>query len=232
MTTTPDTSPRKRRRRKSAPQARGLARREKILTAVTELFASTPYDDISYGDLAAHADVPIGSLYHFFPSKLSICAALAQEFGNLYVLEMNKPFAGVSISSWKDIVDQQIDRGAALVENNPAARRIIFGGKTPPEIKMADRANDRRLAHVIESAFSTYFHLPKIPNKQEVFYLYVEIVDLIFTLSVIEHGHVTAHAIGEAQRAGKAYLSCYIPDVLKRRGAPDTVHGLLLAAAE
>jgi hypothetical protein len=58
----------------------------------------------------------------------------------------------------------------------------------------------------------------------------VEIVDLIFSLSVIEHGRITAHAVEEACRAGKAYLSTYIPDVLKRRDAPAPADGLLLAA--
>jgi AcrR family transcriptional regulator len=78
MTTSPAQPKQTRCPRKSAPQARGLLRREKILAAATALFASKPFDDISYNDLADHAGVPVGSLYHFFPSKLAICAALAQ----------------------------------------------------------------------------------------------------------------------------------------------------------
>lgn len=231
MITPPSSATKTRRQRKSAPQARGLARREKILAAATDLFGRVPFDDVSYNDLADHAGVPLGSLYHFFPSKLAVCAALAQEFGALYVLEMSKPYDAGAIHSWKNIVDQQIRRGAALVDAHPAARQIIFGGKTPPEIKMADRANDRRLAAVIEAAFNSCFLLPDIPNKQEVFYLYVEIVDLVFSLSVIEHRRITPHAIAEAARAGKAYLGTYMPEVLKRRDDMETPDGLLLAVA-
>jgi hypothetical protein len=42
------------------------------------------------------------------------------------------------------------------------------------------------------------------------FYFFIEIADLIFTLSVIEHGNITAAMLDEAKRAGTAYLSTYI----------------------
>lgn len=228
MTEIPVKEPKKRRKRKRTPQARGLVRREKILAAAKELFARDLFEDVSYNDIADHAEVPAGSMYHFFPNKLSICTAIAQDFGGMYVEEMSRPFDQDGVTSWQEIVDQQIRRGAQLVEDNPAARQIIFGGKTPPEIKTADRDNDRRIGDAIEAAFNETFQLPNIPNKQEVFFVYVEIVDLIFTLSVIEHGYITEHAVEEAQRAGKAYLRCYIPDVLPLQTPSPAPQGILL----
>ena len=44
------------------------------------------------------------------------------------------------------------------------------------------------------------------------FYYFIEITDLIFTLSIIEHGEITDAMRAEAKRAGVAYLNTYRPE--------------------
>jgi hypothetical protein len=48
----------------------------------------------------------------------------------------------------------------------------------------------------------------------------VEIADLMFSLSVLEHGRITAEMTGEAVRAMVGYLSAHLPAELPLRAHP------------
>ena len=50
-----------------------------------------------------------------------------------------------------------------------------------------------------------------------MFFFYIEIADMILSLSVIEHGHITPEMLAEAKRAGRGYLSTDLAPVLERR---------------
>ena len=58
--------------------------------------------------------------------------------------------------------------------------------------------------------FASDFDIPDTDEMRGAFYYFIEITDLIFTLSVIEHGNITPEMLNEAKRAGTAYLSTYI----------------------
>jgi hypothetical protein len=44
---------------------------------------------------------------------------------------------------------------------------------------------------------------------RDAFYYFIEITDLMFTLSMVEHGKITPAMRREAKRAGVAYLESY-----------------------
>ena len=86
----------------------------------------------------------------------------------------------------------------------------MIGGKTPPEVKQADRINDRAVGNVMYEVFAEHFELPESNEMRNAFYYFIEITDLIFTLSVIEHGEITPAMLAEAKRAGVGYLGTYL----------------------
>jgi hypothetical protein len=44
---------------------------------------------------------------------------------------------------------------------------------------------------------------------RDVFYYFIEITDLMFSLSIVQHGKITPAMLEEAKRAGMAYLATY-----------------------
>ena len=58
--------------------------------------------------------------------------------------------------------------------------------------------------------FASHFDIPDTDEMRGAFYYFIEITDLIFTLSVIEHGDIMPAMLDEAKRAGAASLSTYI----------------------
>ena len=66
---------------------------------------------------------------------------------------------------------------------------------------------------------SAHFVLPELPGREAIFFRAVEIADLMFLLSVLEHGRVVSAMTAEGIRAVNGYLATYLPATLPRRGA-------------
>jgi len=205
------------RKKNTGVRKRGKARREQLLKAAYELLCEQPVEEIAFIDIANRADVPEGSAYHFFSNKFDVFAALAKEMSERFIQEQRKPIRGAKTKTWQDLADVFVTRGAGIYRDTPPARQLFIGGKTPPEIKLEDRINDRAVAEAMLEVFTQHFILPSSADYLNVFYIFIEITDLIFTLSMQEHGELTEDMIEEAKRAGKAYLGVYFTDILEKK---------------
>ena len=117
------------------------------------------------------------------------------------------PAAAQSDDAWAGYL---VEVGARVYAQNPPARQLLIGGKTPPEVKQADRINDRAVGEVMYEVFARHFDVPDSAEMHAAFYYFIEITDLLFTLSVIEHGEITPRMLAEAKRAGIGYLATHI----------------------
>lgn len=202
--------------RKSSLRVRGIERRHKLLAAARELLETRELDAISLGDVAAHADVPKGSAYHFYADIKDVYSALLSQIEEEMLLEHRKPIQG-PVHTWQDIIRRMIQLGARYFEKDAAARQLLIGPKTPPELKMQDRRSDLALARVFEDQVASWFELPQIEQRSVIFFRALEIVDLMFCLSMIEHKRITPEMNEEAMRAAIAYLESYFPRKLPKR---------------
>lgn len=200
------------RKQPHTTRKRGRERRAQLLTAAYDLLSEQPIEDVSFREIARRADVPEGSAYHFFANRFDLFSALARQLSDLFVEAHRRPVPASRRRTWRELAGHLIDVGARVYAENPPARQLLIGGKTPPEVKQADRINDRQVGTVMYEVFARYFDLPDTPAIRDAFYYFIEITDVIFTLSVIEHGEITAGMLDEAKRAGIGYLATYIGD--------------------
>lgn len=198
------------RKAPSATQKRGRKRRKLLLKAAYDLLCVRPLEDVSFRDIADKADVPEGSAYHFFANRFDVFSTLAKELSDQFIEAHQRKVPPSQRKSWRTLAEHLIDVGVQLYAENPPARQLLIGGKTPPEVKQADRLNDRAVGNVMYEVFAEHFELPDTDEMRNAFYYFIEITDLIFTLSVIEHGEITPALIAEAKRAGTGYLSTYL----------------------
>lgn len=190
-------------------RAPGRKRRQALLDATHDLLCEKDIEDISFRDIASRADVPEGSAYHFFANRFDIFSALGKVLSDLFIKAHQKPVPPEKRRSWSDLAAHLVDVGAKVYAASPPARQLFIGGKTPPEVKQADRINDRAVGDEMHSAFSRYYDIPDTREMRDAFYYFIEITDLIFTLSIIEHGLITPAMLAEAKRAGVVYLESY-----------------------
>ncbi len=205
------------RKKNTGIRKRGIERRAQLLKAAYDLLCDQPVEEITFISIALRAEIPEGSAYHFFSNKYDIFSALAVELTEVFISALKQPFKPGQIMCWEDLADQFIDRGVRVYKKNPPANKLFLGGKTPPEIKLQDRVNDQVVAEAMLEVFNTYFHLPDIPEFKKSLYFFIEITDLMLSLSIREHGNITKPMIEEAKKAGKGYLAVYLPEELQRK---------------
>ncbi len=192
-----------------ATRAPGRKRRKALLDAAWDLLSERDIEDVSFRDIARRADVPEGSAYHFFANRFDIFSALAKLMSDEFASAHEKPVPPSRRRTWQQLAGHLVDVGAGVYAKNPPARQLLIGGKTPPEVKQADRINDRRVATAMHDSFSRYYEIPDSDEMRDAFYYFIEITDLMFTLSIIESGKITPAMLEEAKRAGVAYLNTY-----------------------
>ena len=71
------------RMRRKPVQARSQERVRRILDVAEDLFATQGYAATTTKEIAAQSQIPIGSLYQFFPNKAAIVQALFVRYNDL-----------------------------------------------------------------------------------------------------------------------------------------------------
>jgi AcrR family transcriptional regulator len=200
------------RKTHSTMHRRGVERRKQLLQAAYDLLCKRDIEEISFRDIAQQAGVPEGSAYHFYANRFDLFTALASNLSALFVAEYRCALPKQCTRSWRALVDHFIDTGVNVYRSNPPARQLLIGGKTPPQVKRSDRMNDREVARVMAEMFSAHFSEPANADLDTLFYHFIEITDLIFSLSVLEHGEITDDMIRHARLAGIGYLANFFDD--------------------
>ena len=198
-------------RKKEPPATRAPGRKLKkaLLDATFDLLCEKAIEDISFRDIAARAEVPEGSAYHFFANRFDVFSALAYSLNEEFSKAHASPVPPEKRQTWERLAEHMVDIGAEIYAKSPPARQLFIGGKTPPDVKQADRINDRDVGDAMHGSFSRYYDIPDTDQMRSAFYYFIEITDLMFTLSIVEHGEITPEMLQEAKRAGVAYLKTY-----------------------
>lgn len=198
-------------------QARGAARRERLIDAAHAMLNEHPLESLSLAQIAQTAGIPTSSAYHFFGNVQGVFSALAERFGRELIEALTAPYTGAATDSWMALYAEAIDRAVALYRASPAYRQLILGPYTPPAIKLSDRDNDLELGVRFLRVIDQHFVLPEIPGLAEKVFYSIEIVDLLLSLSCIRGGKIQPQMVREAKEAGTAYLERYLPRILQRR---------------
>lgn len=198
-------------------RAPGIARRKRLLAAARTLLSQRDLDQIELADVARAARIPKGSAYHYYGDIIDLYVQLIAVLGAEMLEDVRRPIRGRTPTSWAQIVAALVRRGARYFGAHSAARQLLISPKTPPELKLKDRQSDKRIARLFEEQIERRFVLPALADRTAIFFRAVEIADLMFGLSMLEHGAITAHMREEAVRAVLGYLRSHLPDRLPGR---------------
>ncbi|MDJ0940697.1 MAG: TetR/AcrR family transcriptional regulator [Woeseiaceae bacterium] len=203
--------------------AKGITRREALVDTAAELLETNALNDISLKLIADTAGIAVGSAYHFFSNSSEVFAELARRFGRELADLVAAPFDKDEATSWQSMWCTDIDRAVKLYERKPAYAKLIIGGQAPSEIKLSDRENDEQIGELFVEIISRKFEFQDFAGRSKIFFIAVEIVDLVLSLSMIRNGRISEDMVNEAKRASIAYLRTYLPETLPERVSPDTL---------
>jgi AcrR family transcriptional regulator len=202
---------------KGSFRAPGIVRRKRLLAAARALLSHRDLDEIELADVARAARIPKGSAYHYYGDVLDLYMQLIAVLGVEMLEDVRRPIRGRAPKSWADIVAALVRRGARYFAAHRAARQLLISPKTPPELKLRDRQSDKQIAKLFEEQIDRAFVLPALEERTAIFFRAVEIADLMFGLSMLEHGTITPRMTEEAVHGVVGYLRAHLPSKLPKR---------------
>jgi AcrR family transcriptional regulator len=191
-------------------QLRGMQRRERLLRAARDLIARRPLSNVTYAGVCARAGVPASSAQHFYPDLDAVFRALLEAHRAEMDAALMRPLRARDTRSWQAIVECLVDRAARYHRAHPVGAKLAIGGETPPQIKRMDRDADRGRAGFALRVAAEVFVVPRFADMERVAFVAAELVDTVFTSSMLEAGRLTPDYVGLAKLAAIGFLSHYL----------------------
>lgn len=208
-----DHDPRRRTGMRKPLRQRGIRRVETLLDATQALLVEAPDAEISLAGIAERADVPLPSIYHFFPNRNAILVALAVRFHDELAQAAEAPLDPAPVT-WQEIIERRLTSGAAYLNAHPAALRLFMGAGVSVEVRNLDFRGNASLAETRANEFQRWFDCTAFSDLEDWLAVSIGLVDGIWALSWSKHRHLSDPHITESIRAAISYLRCFLPDVL------------------
>jgi AcrR family transcriptional regulator len=198
---------------------RGVIRFEHLLDSTEALLAERPESDISLALVAEKADVPLPSIYHFFPNRDALLVALAQRY-HVMLGDMARGPLNPPPERWQDIIRQRQGSGVAFLNAHPAALKLFMGAGVSAEVRTLDLQGNASLARLRAAEFRHWFDCHGIRDLEHRLAISIGIMDGVWAISWSQHQRITNAYLEESIRASVSYLRCYLPEILPAKDAP------------
>ena len=129
------------------------ARRERVIRAALDLGAEGGYDAVQMRDVATRADVALGTIYRYFPSKDALLlGVMVHWLGDLEQRVTRRPPA--SATTVERIMDV-LERALRSMDRQPMLTTAVIGAMTSGEPASVDAIGEvtSTMARIMRSAF-------------------------------------------------------------------------------
>ncbi len=197
--------------RRTPRQARSQERVKRILEVAEALFIAEGYTATTTNAIATQAQVPIGSLYQFFPDKAAILKALAlgyteqlyQRFAALDSMELAK----LPLSAY---VDQLIDTTNQFFTERPGYHAIFMEVQgTLPELETIEAAADAQLIEDLARSLAQRYPNLAVSDYEAIAFVLVKAIGTLLWLSLSQEQPFRQRLVTEIKRMALNYLQSY-----------------------
>lgn len=118
-----------------------------ILEATAALLDEMPLERITTARIAERAGVPIGSVYQYFPNKLSIVAALARNVMEEVDAQLAAQVADdFGVLPWDEAVDHTVDLVIRAYSEQPGYAQVLRTLRPTQEFRVITEESNKRVA--------------------------------------------------------------------------------------
>jgi AcrR family transcriptional regulator len=188
-------------------RANGRKRYEQLLEAAERLLDQSGSSELTIQNVAREAEVPMASVYHFFPSPAAISVALAESYLSGFAALVREPIPNRAEKSWQEIIAILIERTVEFYRAHPYAQTLVLGSDHSWHIRKADLDNNRVMADVILDHIRDKFALVETRALWDAIMVGISLSDAVLSLSIAEQEVITRHYASEAVVAVCGYLS-------------------------
>ncbi|MEO9329971.1 TetR/AcrR family transcriptional regulator [Gordonia aurantiaca] len=190
--------------RKRPTQERSKRKFQAMLNAARELLIEVGFESLTCEEIAARAEVPIGTLYQYFANKYVIVCELDRQ-DTVDVREELTAFANeVPSLEWPSLLEKFLDHLAALWRNDPSRRAVWLAVQSTPATRATASENERVLAAQVARILA-----PLTPSQRErremMSQVLVHTAYSLLSFSV-QDGHDHEETVAELKRMLAGYL--------------------------
>jgi AcrR family transcriptional regulator len=136
--------------RRAPLQARARQRVERILQATVELLADQSAESLTTAAIAAQAEVPIGSVYHYFPSKEAILVELAgRKFQSVDGAFARRLGSELERLPWRRALELAVDEAVAAFRGHPTYVTVWRAMRSSPAFRPVAMASEEEFVRVL-----------------------------------------------------------------------------------
>ncbi len=139
-------------------QSRSQAKIDLILSTTAALLVEHGADAITMSDIAATCELPIGTLYHYFPNKNQVLKTLAERSIDAIDEELGQAIEQASRSNvdWMALVDMVFD----AYRQAPGLMTLFQAIKAIPELRDIVDNSNARVAEILANHIDPRDRLP------------------------------------------------------------------------
>ncbi|WP_030622902.1 TetR family transcriptional regulator [Streptomyces sclerotialus] len=190
--------------RRAPVQRRSAERLTRILDACAEVLDEQGYEDLSTRAVAARAEVPIGSVYRFFPNKRAMAEALALRNLDGYA---DRVTAGLTAAGdrldWRYAMDVVVDEYLAMKRSVPGFALVEFTVPAPRATREANHLVADRLLALLAVPLGLD---PADARLRTAFLVGVEAADALVQLAFRVAPEGDREIVAETKELLRAYL--------------------------
>jgi AcrR family transcriptional regulator len=200
--------------RRQPRQARSQERVKRILDVAEALFIAQGYGTTTTNAIATQAEVPIGSLYQFFPDKAAILQALARRYGELLHQQLVALHdLGLASAPLAAYVEQLIDTTDRFFVEHPGYHAIFMEVQgTMPELEAIEAAADAELIQDLVGFLTLRDASLEPADYEAIAFVLVKAIGTLLWVALSQDGQFRQRLIAETKRFTLSYLQSYFPE--------------------
>lgn len=197
--------------RRKPRQTRSQERVKRILDVAEELFIAEGYTATTTNAIATRAQVPIGSLYQFFPDKAAILQALAQRYGEMLhqqLIDLDRvKLTTLPLSAY---VDRLIDTTERFFTEHPGYHAIFMEVQgTMPELAEIEEDIDAQLIQDLARSFAQSDAGLEPADYDAIAFVLIKTIGTLLWLSLSQEKTFRQRLVAETKRFTFNYLHSY-----------------------
>nr|WP_040519002.1 TetR family transcriptional regulator [Gordonia neofelifaecis] len=132
--------------RKRPTQERSRRTFESILTSAREVLIDVGFESLTCEQIAARADLPIGTIYQYFANKYVVVCELDRNDSSAVRDELTNFSSEIPSLKWPQLLEKFLDHLAELWRTDPSRRAVWLAVQSTPATRATASINERILA--------------------------------------------------------------------------------------
>ncbi len=186
-------------------QERGRVRFDAILSAARELLAIGGLEGFTIEDVAARAEIPVGSVYQFFPNKFAIVAELDSRDTEALIDDLMASSGRLLGDDWQAETNDLIDLVAAHWVDDPTRRAVWLAMRSTAATRSLAAEHSRALVNTLLPMIQGLTEDRTLDEQLTICEVVVEMSQSLLHFSVSD-GEPNPATVRELKRMLRAYL--------------------------